>query len=214
MAVARGARRLTKEARYEQLVELAMPVVAEQGFGEFSLEQIAEQAGVTRGNLYRYFPRGRPDIIAAVVEQAGRELTTGWIIDPELTLEQRLEANMARLAEHAFGLSYAWRIHRKARAEDQPEIAAIVDDYLNTVVSNISRNNLNTADPPPAVRATILATIAFGETLIDESRGDRLPRQQIEQIILDTLVTALRSAQTPPRKRPKRAKPPQQQTAR
>jgi AcrR family transcriptional regulator len=214
MAVARGPRRLTKEARYEQLVELAMPVVAEQGFGEFSLEQIAEQAGVTRGNLYRYFPRGRPDIVAAVVEQAGRELTTDWITDPGLTLEQRLQANMARLAEHAFGLSNAWRIHRKARAEDQPEIAEIVDDYLNTVVSNISQNNLDTADPPPAVRATILATIAFGETLIDQARDDRLPRQQIEQIILDTLVTALRSAQTPPRKPPKRTKPPRHQTAR
>jgi AcrR family transcriptional regulator len=195
MAVARAARRLTKEARHQQLVALAMPVVAEQGFGDFSIEQIAEQADVTRGNLYRYFPRGRSDIVAAVVREAGIELTSGWITDPELSLEERLQANMARLAEHAFGPSDAWRIHRKARAVDQPEIAEIVDHYLDTIVSNISVNNIGTTDPPPTVRAAILAALVFGETMMDELREEDIPRGQIGQIILDTLVAALRSAQ-------------------
>jgi AcrR family transcriptional regulator len=195
MAVARGPRRLTKEARHQQLVALAMPVVAEQGFGAFSLEEIADQADVTRNNLYRYFPRGRPDIVAAVVSEAGSELTTDWVTDPELSLEQRLQANMDRLADHAFGFSDAWRIHRRARSADEPEIDEIVDRYLNTVVSNISLNNLGTPDPPPAVRAAILATIAFAETMIDESRDAQIPRAQIGKIILDTLVAALRSAQ-------------------
>ncbi len=196
MAVERAPRRLTKEARYQQLIELAMPVVAEQGFGGFSLEAIAEQADVTRNNLYRYFPRGRPDIVAAVVSEAGRQLTRGWITDPELSLEERLQANMALIAEHAFAPSAAWRIHRRARADDQPEIAELVDHYLEVVVSNISLNNLGTADPPPAIRASILATIAFAETMIDESRDAGLAREQIGRIILEILVTALRAAQT------------------
>jgi AcrR family transcriptional regulator len=196
MTPARRPRRLTKEARHQQLVALAMPVVAEQGFGGFSLEQIAEQADITRNNLYRYFPRGRPDIVVAVVTEAGRALTKDWVTDPELSLEQRLQANMTRIAVHAFGPSDAWRIHRKARADDRPEIAEIVNGYLNTVVSNISVNNLGTSDPPPGARAAILATIAFGETMIDESRGAELTPTQIGQIILDILVTALHSSQT------------------
>jgi AcrR family transcriptional regulator len=195
MAIARGPRRLTKEARYQQLIGFAMPVVARQGFGGFSLEEIATQADVTRNNLYRYFPRGRPDIVAAVVSEAGRALTNGWVTDPELSLGQRLQANMAGIAAHAFEPSDAWRIHRQARASGQPEIAEIVNDYLNTVVSNISLNNLGTPDPPPSARASILATIAFAETMIDESRDAELPRELIGQIILDILVTALRSAQ-------------------
>ncbi len=191
----RAPRRLSREARYDQLIELAMPVVARQGFAGFSLEKIAEQADVTRNNLYRYFPRGRPDIVAAVVTEAGRELTRGWVTDPGLSLEQRLQANMAQIADHAFGPSDAWRIHRHARAVDQPEIAEIVTGYLDIVVSNIAVNNLGTADPPPSVRAAILATIAFGETLIDESRDAEIPRELIGQMILEVLVTTLRSAQ-------------------
>jgi AcrR family transcriptional regulator len=196
MALTRGPRRLSKEARNEQLIELAMPVVARQGFGGFSLEEIADQADVTRNNLYRYFPRGRSDIVAAVVREAGRELTSGWVTDPELSLEKRLQANMALIADHAFGPSDAWRIHRQARAVEEPEIAEIVNGYLDTIVSNIAVNNIGTANPPPSARAAILATIAFGETMIDESRDAEIPREQIGQVILDVLVTALRSAQT------------------
>lgn len=196
MAVERAPRRLTREARHQQLIELAMPVVAEQGFGGFSLEAIAERADVTRNNLYRYFPRGRPDIVAAVVSEAGRQLTSAWVTDPELSLQERLQANMALIAEHAFGPSAAWRIHRRARADDQPEIAELVDHYLDTVVSNIALNNLGTPDPPPAARASIVASIAFAEAMIDESRDAGLSRERIGQIILEILVTALRAAQS------------------
>jgi AcrR family transcriptional regulator len=195
MATTRPPRRLTREARRQQLIALAMPVVAEEGFSEFSLEEIAEKADVTRNNLYRYFPRGRPDIAVEVVHEAGRQLTGGWVTDPALSLEERLRANVAWIAEHAFGPSDAWRIHRRARAADRPEITRIVTDYLDVVVSNIALNNLGTADPPPAVRLAILATIAFGETLVDEARGSGVSREVIAKIIIETLVAALDAAQ-------------------
>ena len=172
-----------------------MPVVAEEGLSEFSLEEIAARADITRNNLYRYFPRGRPDIVVEVVREAGRQLTGGWVTDPDLSLEDRLQANMAHVAEHAFGPSDAWRIHRKARAADRPEITQIVNEYLEAVVANVALNNLGTADPPLPVRLSIDAFIAFGETLIDEARDTKIPREQIAQILIETLVAALQSAQ-------------------
>jgi AcrR family transcriptional regulator len=195
MAVARSPRRLTREARRAQLIELAMPVVAEQGFSEFSLEEIAQQADVTRNNLYRYFPRGRPDIAVEVVREAGRRLTSGWVTDPSLSLEHRLRANVDRIAEHAFVPTDAWRIHRRARAADRPEITQIVTDYLDQVVSYISLNNLGTQDPPVAVRLAILATLAFGETIVDDARDTGISREVIASIIIRTLVAALEAAQ-------------------
>ena len=212
MTVARRPRRLTKEARYQQLIACAMPVVAEQGFGGFSLETIAEQADVTRNNLYRYFPRGRPDIVLAVVAEAGRQLLGGWTVDPQLSLEQRLQTNMARVADHAFGPSDAWRIHRQARAADQPEITEVVNDYLDTVVANISLNNLGTPDPPPIARASVLATIAFGETMLNQARGTDIRQDQIAQIILEVLVTALRSSQSHAGSPRRRSRTPQRRT--
>jgi AcrR family transcriptional regulator len=195
MAVARPPRRLTREARRRQLIELAMPVLAEQGFSEFSLEEIARKADVTRNNLYRYFPRGRPDIAVEVVREAGRQLTEGWVTDPDLSLEVRLRANVDRIADHAFGPSDAWRIHRRARAADRREITEIVSGYLDQVVSYISLNNLGTADPSTPVRLAILATIAFGETIVDEARDTRTSQEVIARIIIQALVAALTAAQ-------------------
>jgi AcrR family transcriptional regulator len=194
MTTDRAPRRLTREARYQQLVELAMPIVAEHGFGDFSLEEIARRADVTRNNLYRYFPRGRPDIVAAVVREAGRELLSGWVTDPELSLEERLRANSAHVAEHAFGPSDAWRIHRRARAADQPEINRIVADHLELIVANVSLNHVGTADPPPRVRVAIEGMIAFSETLVDRARGTDISQEEIVRIIIRTLVAALDAA--------------------
>jgi AcrR family transcriptional regulator len=186
---------MTREARRQQLIEVAMPIVAEQGLVAFSLEDVAERADVTRNNLYRYFPRGRPDIVAAVVGEAGRRLTSEWVTDVSLSLEERLRANTSRIAEEAFTQSDAWRIHRRARAADWPEISQIVDGYLQQVVVNISLNNLGTADPPEPARATILGMLAFTETIIDEARAADVTRDEIARIVIDTLVAALRSAQ-------------------
>ena len=58
-----------------------MPVVAEQGFTEFSLDDVAARADVTRNLLYHYFPRGRADVALAVAEAAGHRLTDEWITD-------------------------------------------------------------------------------------------------------------------------------------
>jgi AcrR family transcriptional regulator len=197
VTTARSPRRLTREARRRQLIELAMPIVAEQGFTEFSLEELADRAGVTRNLLYRYFPRGRPDIAAAVVRDAGHELTRDWVTDPSHSLEERLLVNTERVADHAFEPSSAWRIHRKARAADQPEITEVVNDYLDTVVANIALNNVGTADPPARVRIAILGFISFAETVVDEARNTDVSRAEIGQLLIDTLVVALASARAP-----------------
>jgi AcrR family transcriptional regulator len=193
---ARAPRRLSKDARREQFVALAMPVLAEQAFADFSLEDVAEPADVTRNLLYHYFPRGRPDIVLAAVRQAGHELTKDWITDPTLPLEQRVAANLAQMMPHALGPSDAWRIHRKARAADQPELNEIVADYLEQVIASISLNHLGTSTPPPLVHLALTAYLAFAETLADEARTTNTPPDAVMKILTHTLIAAIRAART------------------
>jgi AcrR family transcriptional regulator len=194
---ARAPRRLSKDARREQLVTIAMPVLAEQGFADFSLDDIAEPAGVTRNLLYHYFPRGRPDVVLAVVKQAGRELTEDWVTDPTLPLADRVAANIAQMMPHALGPSNAWRIHRRARAADQPELNEIVAAYLEQIISSISLNHLGTPTPPPLVHVALTAYVAFAETIADEARTTNTPPDAVMQILTDTLTAAVQAARTP-----------------
>jgi AcrR family transcriptional regulator len=194
MADARAPRRLSKSARREQLVTVAMPILADEGFAEFSLEDIAAQADVTRNLLYHYFPRGRPDVVVAVVDRAGRELTDDWMTDPELPLAERLEANFEHIARHALSPSDAWRIHRKARAADQADLNEIVAGYLEIVISSISLNHLGTSEPPPLVHLALTGYLAAAETIVDGARTTNAPREQVLQILGETLVATVAAA--------------------
>jgi AcrR family transcriptional regulator len=190
----RGPRRLSADARREQLVAAAMPIVADQGLADFSLEDVAAGADVTRNLLYHYFPRGREDIVLAVAERAGRELTDDWVVGDALPLEQRLEANFARIFEHAMAPTDAWRVHRRARAELEPELAAIVARFSDVLVSSVALNHLGTRNPPPLVRLAIVSYLAFAETALDEARATGAPRDRVLRILADTLVATIGAA--------------------
>ena len=96
-ATAPTPRRMSREARREQLEREAMTAIARDGIDGRLLEDVGEAAGVTRNLLYHYFPRGRQDTVIAAADRAGREILAGWQTDPEVPVEQRHAANIAHV---------------------------------------------------------------------------------------------------------------------
>jgi AcrR family transcriptional regulator len=168
-----------------------MPVVAERGIGGFTLDEVAIGADVTRNLLYHYFPRGRDDIMVAVGERAGQELTGGWTTDESIPLEQRMAINFLGFFEHSREPSLAWRIYRLARASTDPELHAIIDRFQNVIVQGVSQNNLGTADPPPIARMTIKALLSFGETMLDEARDSDVPHEEVLRTVAETMSNTM-----------------------
>ena len=67
----RYAPRMPPEQRREQLIDAALAVILEQGYGRISIEAVARQAGVTRPVVYDHFPNlGR--LLHALVEREER----------------------------------------------------------------------------------------------------------------------------------------------
>lgn len=194
LSPSRPPRRLTREARREQLVAAAMPVVAAQGFARFSLEEVAERADVTRNLLYHYFPSGRPDLALAVAERAGRELTGDWLTDETVPLEERVSQNNARIVAHALTPTDAWQINRLARSTTSPQIRELFDRFVALVVSNMSLNHLGTPDPPPLVRVALTGYLAFVEAVLDDVRAESIPPEGIVKMLNETLAGALGAA--------------------
>lgn len=180
-------RRLTKAARHEQLTAAAMPIVARHGFAEFSLDEVTERAGVTRKLLYHYFPRGRADVVLAVAERAGHELTDDWVVDEAIPLEERLAANNTRMIEHAMTPSDAWTIYRLARSSPDPEIRQRVERFVDVVVSSVAQNHLGTGAPPPLPRMAIRGFLAFFESVLDDARATGASLDAILRMLADTL---------------------------
>jgi AcrR family transcriptional regulator len=189
----RSPRRLSRSARREQLIDTAMPLVVEQGLGAFSLDELAARADVTRNLLYHYFPRGRPDILLAVGERAGNELTSGWLTDESIPLQERMAMNFQRFIEHAMEPSDAWRMRRMGRASNDPELLAIIAQFEEVVVESISMNNFGKPEPPPLARLAIKGFIALAETVLDEGRTSDVPREQVLQLVAQTFAATLES---------------------
>jgi AcrR family transcriptional regulator len=191
---ARPPRRLPHGARRAQLVAAATPVAAEQGLHDFSLDEVALRADVTRNLLYHYFPRGRPDVMLAVLEDAGRVLTDGWVIDEAIPLPERLAMNVGRLIDHAMQPSDAWRLYRLARVTTDPEVRSVFDRFVETVLASISLNQLGTAEPPPPARAALVGFFGFFEAALEEARAAALPRERVLAMLNETLGAALRAS--------------------
>lgn len=66
-------KRMRREDRTRQLLEVAEAVFAERGIAAASMEDIADRAGVTKPVLYDHFG-SKDGLLAAVIERAGAEL--------------------------------------------------------------------------------------------------------------------------------------------
>ena len=171
-----------------------MPIVARQGFAEFSLDEVAERAGVTRNLLYHYFPDGRRDLVRAVAEQAGHELTDDWVTDESIPLPERLAINNSRMIDHAMKPSDAWVIYQLTRGTTDPELRAAVDRFVEVVVAAVSLNNLGTADPPPLARVALKGYLGFFGTVLDEARATGTPPELLIDLLGETLTAAIEVA--------------------
>jgi AcrR family transcriptional regulator len=146
---------------------------------------------VTRNLLYHYFPRGREDIVVAVAERAGHEITGGWVTDESIPLAERQASNFVRFFEHSREPSDAWRVYRLGRASADPELHAMIEQFQDVVVQGVAQNNLGTPDPPPIARMAIKACLAFGETMLDEARDSDVPRQEVLQLVAQTILQTM-----------------------
>jgi AcrR family transcriptional regulator len=171
-----------------------MPVVAEHGFSDFSLDDVAERADVSRNLLYHYFPRGRPDVAIAAAEAAGHRLTDEWITDESLPLTERLAANNMRMIEHAMKPTEAWTIYRRARASDDPDLRRTIERFTEVVISAMSLNHLGTDSPPPLARVALKGYLAFFGAVLDEARETGTPSEEVLGVLSEALLGALRAA--------------------
>jgi AcrR family transcriptional regulator len=58
---------VTEDGARERIVQAAYECVAQSGFSKTTVEAAARRAGLSRATVYRYFPGGREELLAAVV---------------------------------------------------------------------------------------------------------------------------------------------------
>ena len=161
-----------------------MPLAARQGLAELSLGELATRAGVTRNLVYHYFPRGRPDVALAVVEEAERQLAR----------REEGRTGLAAMVDHALAPTHAWRIHRMAAAETDPALRAATARTAAALVESLAITPAGAASPTPMADAAMHGYVGFTEAALDRGRALGLPRAELVELLDAMLVAALDAA--------------------
>src|SRR5215210_6609740 len=83
-------RRLSADERRRQLVGIGLAKIVEKPIQDVSLDDVAAEAGISRGLLFHYFPT-KTDFYLACIAAAGRRMLRTTAPDPGLPPEEQVE---------------------------------------------------------------------------------------------------------------------------
>jgi AcrR family transcriptional regulator len=121
-------RRLTPDARREQLLDTAVQLAAGRGLASVSVAEIAEAAGVSEGLLYHYFPT-KDALLAAALRRAADALIATVDAAAGGAPMDALGAGLGAYLDHVQADPTGWRAVLQARTGVLAEIGASVEEH-------------------------------------------------------------------------------------
>lgn len=132
-------RRLTKEARREQLLETALAIVREEGADALTLGVLAERAGVSKPITYEHFET-RSGLLVALYRQIDEEQIRA--LKENLAGKSRKLDEVARLIAHTYMTCHSnWGPEGHAIAAallGDPQMGAVQQELLDNCVGLIA----------------------------------------------------------------------------
>jgi AcrR family transcriptional regulator len=181
MATSPARTRLDLDQRRRQLVDIGLELFSERAYDEIAIDDIAAQAGISKGLLYHYFPSKR-DFYVAVIVEAGRELRERTAPDPSLPPLERLNASIDAYLRHGIG--------------SDPEVRALVDEHRRVNAQRIfDAISEQGGDLTPAIRLAVRGWIGFVEAVtLDWAEKREISRDEVRALLVQTLGWAVSSA--------------------
>lgn len=173
-----------------EILDAAAVLLGEPAGHPFTLEDLAQRAGVSRGTIYAYFERGRDEIVVAVYVRAATHVRERAEL---LRAEQTEPADRVAALARGF-LEIAAQPTGRFYGAVRPEVAAIVADHLGSTsgrVSELILEDLKLAEaggrPADDLDASLLATLISGAIRAAGERASREPGA------VDSLVHSIRA---------------------
>jgi AcrR family transcriptional regulator len=119
--------RLNPEARRAQLIKLGVEMLATRTLDELSVEDIAQQAGISRGLLFHYFS-SKQEFHVEVARAAAQELLRRTEPDPSLGPVESLRASLAAFVDYVEENPDNYTSLVRGAASGDAEMRAIFDE--------------------------------------------------------------------------------------
>ncbi|WP_458690410.1 TetR/AcrR family transcriptional regulator [Nocardia tengchongensis] len=181
--------RLSPGERREQLITLGAHMLRDRALEDISIGEIAEQAGISRGLLFHYFPT-KQDFHLAIVHHANAELLARTTPDPTLSLFDMLHDAIERYIAYVTENRTSYLALLRGPASAGPELVALVNATRMALVDRIlAEAPIPTDDPDrPRLALAVRGWIAFvEETTLTWLREEPIPRDTLVEMLVTSL---------------------------
>jgi AcrR family transcriptional regulator len=185
-----AARRLPRGERREQIIAAATRAFARAGFAATNLDDIADEAGISRAILYRHFD-SKTGLYQAVLDYACRRLTTATGAG-EFT-EASVDGLLRAAAEDPAGFRLLFQ-----HAAREPEFRQVMDQF-QTDMTTITRQHLTATIPNQewaGWAARLVPTVAIAAVTAWLDAGQPDPHRAADRIreAVNGVITAAQNA--------------------
>lgn len=129
------------QVRVNEILDVAANILAEEGYGEFTMRKIAAKAHMKHGNLQYYFPT-KQDLLVRMLEAEMTRFQT--------TMESRLKSSRSTPKQRVtFAIDYILKDQKDRRccalfwelwalSSHEPEVQKVMEDFYEAYLQNIS----------------------------------------------------------------------------
>jgi AcrR family transcriptional regulator len=186
--------RLSPDDRRAQLLALAVRMFTERAYDDFSMEELAASAHVSKGLLYHYFPSKRA-LYVEVLRGAANELLDLMQPQPGLPLAEQLRAALLAYMAYVRGRADAYRAMLRGGIGNDPEVAEVAEVVRRTIRERIL-DGLGIPQPSPRLRTTITGWVGLVEaSSLDWLEHDDLDSERLVDLLVDGLTALLAALQ-------------------
>ncbi|MDT9594071.1 helix-turn-helix domain-containing protein [Nocardioides zeae] len=197
MSTTPGRRRPPRAEVRRTLLEAAARVFARAGIDAASLEEVAAEAGLTKGAIYSNFA-GKDDLVEAVVAENLRSDVDlglaaveagGSMVERAQALGDELTRSFVRQPERHMLFLELWQREVRAAPGGQVRDDTLMThrrDLHDTVTAAIAEHAADTGavlPMPPEQLATVLLALSHGFAIELQLDGDRVPDDLFGQVL-------------------------------
>lgn len=193
MVIPEARSRLQVDERRAQLLELGLRLFSERAYAEVSIDDIAREAGVSKGLLYHYFG-GKRDFYVACVQHAATQLVARTVPDPALPDAERARAGLEAYLDFVEGRAGAYTALMQSGLGNDPEVQAVLEAARATIVERMMVG-AGLEAPRPVFRLAARAWVGQVEAACLEWLQRReVPRDVLVRLLLGALFGTLTTA--------------------
>lgn len=185
--------RKPSDNRRAQLLELGLMLFGGRSYEEVSIDDIAGEAGVSKGLLYHYFGGKRDYYVACLTLAAGR-LVAAVKPDEGLDPEHRAFAGLSAYLEYVEDRAEAYTALMRGGLGNDEQVMTIIEGARDAVLAHVMEG-LGLAGSHPVFRTGVRAWMGAVEAAsLDWLERRELERDAVLQLLLAMLFATIAAA--------------------